>query len=54
MGIENDPLRQRIATLQSFFHQIDALASRLLTLEKADLDDLHRLVEDGENPASFS
>ena len=46
-GIENDPLRQRIATLQSFFHQIDSLATRLLTLEKADLDDLHRLVEEG-------
>ena len=45
-GVENEPLRQRIADLQGFFHQIDSLATRLLTLEKADLDDLHRMVEE--------
>ena len=46
-GIENEPLRHRIANLQAFFHQIDSLATRLLALEKADLDDLHRMVEEG-------
>ena len=45
--IDNEPLRHRIANLQAFFRQIDALATRLLALEKADLDDLHRMVEDG-------
>lgn len=45
--IQNDPARRsyqtRIASLRQFFGLIDTLASRLLTVEPEDLDDLRQL-----------
>src|SRR5262249_17328296 len=38
-------VRARISSLLRFFSLIDALATRLLTLEPDDLDDLHKLID---------
>jgi DNA-binding transcriptional regulator GbsR (MarR family) len=37
-------LRERISALQRFFALIDTLATRLMTLDAQDLDDLHQLL----------
>lgn len=41
----------RVVALQRFFSLVDALASRLATLEPDDLDDLRDLIDPAENPA---
>jgi DNA-binding transcriptional regulator GbsR (MarR family) len=43
-GPGHDVLRKRISNLQQFFALINALASKLLTLDSDDLDGLHQLI----------
>ncbi len=42
---QDDPARERIASLETFFERIDALATRLLALEPGELDDLLHLFD---------
>jgi DNA-binding transcriptional regulator GbsR (MarR family) len=43
-----DVLRDRVTALQKFFSLIEALATRLLTLEAEDVDDLRQLFESSD------
>jgi HTH-type transcriptional regulator, glycine betaine synthesis regulator len=44
-GADSIALRQRIKSLRDFFSLIDALASKLLTLEPDDVDELRQLFQ---------
>jgi HTH-type transcriptional regulator, glycine betaine synthesis regulator len=54
--VSNDPaqelLRARITSLRHFFGLINALASRLLTLEPEDVDELRQLFDAADEPSS--
>jgi DNA-binding transcriptional regulator GbsR (MarR family) len=54
--IRHDPLRpgieERIATLRQFFGMIDVLATRLLTLDAQDLDELGQLLGPADSSSS--
>lgn len=48
---ENDLLRERISSLRRFFNLIGGLATRLMTLEPEDLDELRQLFAPDEESA---
>lgn len=51
-GGTNPPLVDRISSLRQFFALIDTLASRLMSLEAEDVDDLRQLFDPPEGPAA--